>query len=103
MSYEYVCQIRTDVSSAAVLEEVVGALSSRPDYVLLNAGVNKALLKYADSELRPEWPEDIVIDVADAAIRLTVYSGSRLQRENFVSLVTEILSSMNLPCVFEEI
>lgn len=101
MSYEYFAKI--DGSTEVVLPKIFQAEEIRNRASILETEQNQITLRWIDESKRDEWPEDISVNRIDDGFIVSFRTGSAAQRNEFVSLLTKLISlELKVDVEFEE-
>lgn len=101
MGFEY--KFSVTAPHALSLVELGSALQLSGRYALLSSPDQELALAYTGVPRRADWPEDIVLRLAENQIDALLHSGTKHQREAFIADLSDVLKGRDLRFEIEEV
>ena len=101
MGFEY--QFSITVPHGLSPDEVGTALKLSGRYTLLPLPNQELALTYTGVPQRANWPEDIVLQFTETQIGAVIHSGTKHQREMFITDLSTVLKATGLHFEMEEL
>lgn len=101
MGFEY--RVPLTARHGLSLGELGTALQRSGHYVLLPSGDDELAFAYASASRQADWPEDVVLRLTENQLDALLNAGTRLQRKEFITDLSEVLKSRGLHFEIEEL
>lgn len=92
MSYEYAVQFDSEIEARTAFREIATAIRLIGLVNVVSSTDDRTLLRWSDEPVRATWPEDIAVLLAETAIVVQLFTGSRVAMGALLDELSKVIN-----------